>query len=112
MLSERWWKIINSYLELELGYLNNEYNSNCVFDLSISERFDGKNMRTSIRQKNFRRCGFTEKQDSKELSPRPLENAPKLLTLIKPFKLLVFYWIQNFNTNDGLKTLDAKNLCC
>ena len=47
------------------------------------------------------------KQDSKELSPRPLENAPKLLMLIKLFKLLVFYLIQNFNNNEALKTLDA-----
>ena len=30
----------------------------------------------------------TNKQDSKELSPRPLENALKLLTLIKLFKVL------------------------
>ena len=30
-----------------------------------------------------------QKQDSKELSPRPLENAPRLLTLKKLFKLLM-----------------------
>ena len=32
---------------------------------------------------------ISRKQDSKELSPRPLENAPKLSMLIKLFKILV-----------------------
>ena len=46
------------------------------------------------------------KQDSKELSPRPLANAPKLLMLIKLFKILVLCWIHNFIHNDAAKTLD------
>ena len=45
-------------------------------------------------------------QDSKELSPRPLANAPKLSMLIKLFKILVLCWIHNFNHNDAPKTLN------
>ena len=33
---------------------------------------------------------FINKQDSKELSPRPLENAPKTFNSIKLFKILMF----------------------
>ena len=48
------------------------------------------------------------KQDSKELSPRPLENAPKTFNSKKLFKLLMLITLA-FNANNAPKTF---KICC
>ena len=47
------------------------------------------------------------KQDSKA---KMLKNATKLLMLLKPFKVLMLSWIQNFNGNNAPKILNVQKV--